>query len=313
MERINFIMMVGLPGSGKSTAAKHYAKSYNANIHSSDDIREEIFGDANDQEHNKEVFEILHKRIKEDIENGKACIYDATNISYERRLAFLQEIRGAAKRRDINLTAICIFVCTPIEFCYEWNKQRERKVPDKVIDKMYKKFDVPYFYEGWDDIQVFYPIRGFRDYYGSVDDFIVTHLGYDQQNKHHSLTLGAHLEAARTLVDGYKSFTEEVVGHAAALHDCGKPYCATFKNYKGEISEDCHYYGHERVGAYMCIFFKSEFLGYFGRLEAAAIIRWHMQPYFMSKEAFEKKYTPKLGEKLIEQVLQLHQADIAAH
>ena len=63
-------MMVGLPGSGKSTATEYFAKVYNANIHSSDDIREEIFGDVNDQEHNKEVFEILHKRIKEDIENG---------------------------------------------------------------------------------------------------------------------------------------------------------------------------------------------------------------------------------------------------
>ena len=37
-----FIMLVGLPASGKSTLAKQLEISYDANIHSSDEIRKEL-------------------------------------------------------------------------------------------------------------------------------------------------------------------------------------------------------------------------------------------------------------------------------
>lgn len=310
MERINFIMMVELPGSGKSSAAINFAELYDANIHSSDDIREELFGNAKDQNHNHKVFETLHKRIKGDIENGKACIYDATNISYKRRLAFLQEIRGFARKCDVELNCICVLICTPVEQCFKWNKRREREVPFEVIDKMYKNFDIPYYYEGWDDIQLVYPIRGFESYYGDIDSYIVRTLDYDQKNSHHKLSLGWHLEKARQL-----SYSEDIVGVAAALHDCGKPYCATFKNMKGETTEDCHYYGHERVGAYMALFFDNFKypINRYQMLNSAIIIRWHMQPYFMDREAFIKKYSPILKENLIYRVLKVHDADVAAH
>mgnify|MGYP003324219881 CR=1 FL=1 len=54
-----FYMMVGLSGCGKST----YAATLNAKVISSDAIRAEVFGDENDQTHNAQVFEILHKRV----------------------------------------------------------------------------------------------------------------------------------------------------------------------------------------------------------------------------------------------------------
>ena len=51
-----FIMMCGLVASGKSTRVKELAKEYNATIFSSDALREELFNDVNDQEHNQELF-----------------------------------------------------------------------------------------------------------------------------------------------------------------------------------------------------------------------------------------------------------------
>ena len=310
MKEVTFIMMVGLPGSGKSKAAAEYAKKYDANIHSSDDIREEVFKNVNDQKHNSEVFEILHGRVKEDIKNGKACIYDATNISYKRRLAFLQEIRGFARRNDINLEAVCVLMCTPVEFCFKWNKHRERKVPFEVIDRMYKNFDVPYWYEGWDNIFLHYPMEGFINYYGDINSYIVNQLDYDQKNSHHKLSLGWHLEYSKNQIRG-----DEVVRAAAALHDCGKPYCCTFIDAKGNRSDEAHYYNHEKVGAYMALFFNDFQIGFssFGKLDIAAIIRWHMQPYFMSEKDFEAKYKPKLGVELFNNVLKIHKADLAAH
>ena len=81
-----FIMLVGLPGSGKSTLTKRY-KEYK--VHSSDDIREELTGDVNRQDINSLVFKILHNRVKEDLLNGQSVIIDSTNISSKPCFQFL--------------------------------------------------------------------------------------------------------------------------------------------------------------------------------------------------------------------------------
>ena len=61
-----FTMLVGIPGSGKSTWAENNKDIVNEVIQSSDELRKEL-GDINDQSKNEEVFNILHKRIKEDL------------------------------------------------------------------------------------------------------------------------------------------------------------------------------------------------------------------------------------------------------
>ena len=58
-----FIMLVGLPASGKSTYAERL-KEKGYHIHSSDKIREELTGDVNSQDKNIDVFAELHKRVK---------------------------------------------------------------------------------------------------------------------------------------------------------------------------------------------------------------------------------------------------------
>lgn len=56
-------MMIGLVGSGKSEQAKKLAAKYDAEIFSSDALREEMFGDVNHQTNNDVLFKELHKRI----------------------------------------------------------------------------------------------------------------------------------------------------------------------------------------------------------------------------------------------------------
>ena len=131
-------MMCGLVASGKSTKSKELAEKYNATIFSSDALREEMFGDVNDQLHNQELFVELHKRIKDYLRNGKSAIYDATNINYKRRMAFLAELKS------IQCEKICVLMATPYEECCERNEQRDRKVPEHVIRRMYMGFDVPH-------------------------------------------------------------------------------------------------------------------------------------------------------------------------
>ena len=76
-----FVMMVGLPRSGKSTYAKELADEISAVVCSSDAIRQELCGDENLQNKNEDVFRVLHRRIKEYLRKGTNVIYDATNIN----------------------------------------------------------------------------------------------------------------------------------------------------------------------------------------------------------------------------------------
>lgn len=307
-----FIMMVGLVGSGKSTQAQKLAEEYDANIHSSDAIREELSGDINNQDINDLVFRTLHNRIKGDLRNGKNCIYDACNISYKRRKAFLEEIK------NILCEKICVLMATPYEECLRNNANRDRVVPEYVIERMYRNFDVPWYYEGWDSIEVEYSPDS-EGSFGMPREWIESVRSYNQENSHHALTLGEHCRQAVKYVDKYecehiesKSCSSTALRYATMLHDCGKPFCKTFKNGKGEITEQAHYYSHEHIGSYDSLFYDMACY----KLRVAVLIRWHMQPYFWERNNNEKlhnKYRKLWGEDLYSDIMKLHAADKNAH
>lgn len=302
MNKTNFLMLAGLPCSGKSTIAQELAKEYDATIFSSDALREELFNDVNDQTHNQELFVELHRRIKECLKSGKSAIYDACNISYKRRMAFLSELK------NIPCEKICVLVATPYDECLKRNEVRERKVPEYVIERMYRNFDVPWYYEGWDEI-----IDNADEYNDGMMPFewIESVMDYNQDNPHHTLSLGEHCRQALKYVKDNKGSSTLI--HAATLHDCGKPFCKTFKNSKGEITDVAHYYAHERCGSYDSLFYSYASAD---RLRTAVIIRWHMQPYFWEKDGNEKlhnKYRRLWGEYLYSDIMMLHAADVNAH
>lgn len=114
-----FYMMVGLPGSGKSFTAESIP---NAVVHSSDAIRAEVLGDENDQTQQDLVFQTLHKRVLQDLVDGKDVVYDATNINYKRRIGFLDRVRALHKH---DLRTVCLFMATPYEVCLERNNMKK--------------------------------------------------------------------------------------------------------------------------------------------------------------------------------------------
>lgn len=301
--------MVGLPASGKSTKAQEFAEEYDATIFSSDTLREEMFGNVNNQDNNQEVFAELHKRTKDCLRSGKSAIYDATNINYKRRMAFLDELK------KIPCEKICILMATPYEECLKRNSERERKVPEHVIKRMYMSFNIPYWYEGWDDIKIEYS-EGSRDSYGLASKWLDTVMHYNQENHHHKLSLGEHMRSAtaymrnRLCLATYKNDLT-LIG-ATMLHDCGKPFCKTFVNSHGEITSEAHYYSHQYCGAYDSLFFAylSEFVDH---LDIAIRVMWHMQPYFNKEEKTENKYRKLWGEDLYKDIMLLHEADKVAH
>ncbi|MGM9795755.1 MAG: AAA family ATPase, partial [Candidatus Aphodosoma sp.] len=113
------IMLIGLPGAGKSYWSKKYIqKNPDTILVSSDSIREEVFGDVNDQSHNGEVFNIVHQRVVAAIKNGRDVVLDATNLSRKRRIGFLKSIPDCL--------AEAIVFAIPFEFCCKRNAARDR-------------------------------------------------------------------------------------------------------------------------------------------------------------------------------------------
>ena len=70
-----FTMLIGLPGCGKTSYAQKYVKTHNNTvILSSDDIRQELWGDANDQQNPSLVFDIMLNRTVAEIKKGHNVI-----------------------------------------------------------------------------------------------------------------------------------------------------------------------------------------------------------------------------------------------
>lgn len=298
-----FFMCIGLPASGKSEQAKKLAVEYDAEIFSSDTLRAEMFGDVNCQENNEVLFKELHKRIRECLSSGKSAVYDACNINYKRRMEFLKSLN------KIHCEKIAVLMATPYEVCLERNAQRERKVPEHVIKRMYMSWNSPYWYEGWDDIQFVYSDRA-EGSYGRVCDWVESVMDYDQHNNHHSLTLGEHcLKTFEYLNSLPVAFWE--LRTAALIHDCGKCKSATYINSKGEQTDECHYYNHQFCGAYDSLFFND----IDRNLYIAQLIQWHMRPYLAWKQSEKamQKDRKLLGETLFNDICLLNKADIYAH
>lgn len=289
--RPRFIMLVGVPGSGKTTLAEFL--SGNNTVHlSSDSIREELFGDASCQRNHTEVFDLMHERTLEALTAGYDVIYDATNISRQSRKAILEQLPAHVIKE-------CNIVWAPIEVCVERDKARTRTVGKEVIDRMLKRFDAPFYDEGFDYIRVkvSMPDREFdpyKYYNSSVEALSIPH-----DNPHHSADVYEHC----MLCGDYLKDKDipQIVKTAGYIHDIGKPYTKTFTNAKGEPTDTAHYYGHHSVGAWISY-------GFLGKdITLAWLISTHMAPFI------NKKYYNSLDPYYKKWIDVLHEADLAAH
>lgn len=306
-----FIMMCGLPASGKSYYAGQLAEETGIPIFASDEIRRELTGNAGNQEKDAEVFGGLYDRVKEALEAGRGAICDAGNLNARRRAAFLKELTS------ISCQKICCFIYTPYSMCLVNNENRERRVSEEVLYEKYLSVHIPHPFEGWDEVRIIQndaPVQSQADFrelfYGKKG---LVYLSHD--NPRHTYTIGNHCIACmlNILSDG-GPFDQRLVT-AALLHDMGKPIVKGFVDSKGNPSEKAHYYQHHLVGAYEAVPYLDMFSDQ-DRLDILAYITYHMQPYTWEKERNErlrKKYEHFWGEELYRQIMRLHVADLKAH
>lgn len=308
----DFLMMCGLPYSGKSTYAEDLAETAmslgrKVVIHSSDAIRAELYGDEGDQTHNDKVFQTLHRRIKADLQSGKNVVYDATNLSYKKRMATLQLVSRIPCRK------ICVFMAVPFDEIVERSRHRTRVVPYEVLRRMYESVWVPNKYEGWDEVNLVYP-HGFET--KNRDELMKSLCKIPHDNPHHTLSIGDHCYKTADLLQAHFGCTQELL-LAAILHDIGKAFTKSFTNSRGEPSEIAHFYNHQHVSAYDSLFYIPKGID---RLHVAAIIQWHMKPFEIEHMPVEKqsdawkKFRELVGDKIYWEVTRdLHAADLAAH
>ena len=121
-------LLIGPPSSGKSTLAKIMAPILNAEIISTDLIREKIYGDENIQGEWSEIKLEVQNQIINCLRNKKDFIIDATHAKRDWRLSITQNLN-----LSYEIEWFGWWLKTPKLKCFEWNKLRPRKVPEKII------------------------------------------------------------------------------------------------------------------------------------------------------------------------------------
>ena len=221
-------------------------------------------------------------------------IADATNITMRSRRAIIENVKGIECRKIVYL------IPKPFDQCKIDNLNRQHPVPEEVLDEQLRKFQIPYYEEGWDLIKR----RDFlRDGEITILDISLKMKNFDQKNPHHTMSLLDHSDCT------YKLFADKEYPMGfqlgALLHDVGKLYCQTFD----ELGV-AHYLDHNSIGSYLVLTSLDEFYHY-DILDACFLINYHMMPFDWNAEESKKRWKKRFGEYKYQMLLDFHECDKA--
>lgn len=291
MNRPTLILLVGPPGSGKTTYAEKYITEHDNTIHlSSDKIRAELWGSEATQGDNNEVFSLMQSRAIEALNNGQSVVYDSTSMTRKDRSYII-----SLCPKFVKIEAHVVWA--PIETCIERDAARERTVGKEVIDRMLKRFQYPFYDEDIDEIKVILPDRfDWLDYQSDIYNA----MDIPHDNPNHSFGILDHCREALRYARNHCKDGDVIT--AALWHDVGKPYCKSFTDSKGNPSEHAHFCQHQCISSWMVCGIVPDI-----SLSVPYLISVHMDPFLNTK------YYNKLPAYLKKQIDLLHAADKAAH
>jgi len=157
------IVLVGLPGSGKSVARAYAAStgiSADAYQYSTDDKVEEMANQAGISYNEgfdkfiKEATRISNIEVGAAIENMQNIVWDQTNLSIKKRQNILNRFSDA-------YTKVCMCILPPAnqhdadELERRLNSRPGKNIPSYVMANMRKSFEHPTVDEGFDKVYLF--------------------------------------------------------------------------------------------------------------------------------------------------------------
>lgn len=284
MIKPNIYVLIGPAGSGKSTEAERMGHR----VFSSDEYRMEMFGSL-EQGRNGELFDMLHKDIIHYVEEtGNDAIFDATNLSRKKRAAFYGKVNGRAK-------VINVHFHLNLEDLLRNNEKREgeRRVPDEVVRKMFKRHEISRVGVDCDFARV-------------IDQFLLTHTkdGVVSHNSpYHAESINEHISNAVRLAK------TDALREVAAFHDLGKFYVAEqndkdmpaanyFRSVNGGLFHQ--FMGHQNISALIYASYNPKALA--GQPNSKAILEAIFQ-HMAAHDGLSKKVIER--NKLTEEEIQL--------
>ena len=144
------IMLIGIPGSGKTTHSKNLSTEYNAKVISTDKVRQTYLGIEE-----SEVFPTVYRLCGEELINGFNVILDATHITPKVR----KRTFDALSQYVTEYEKIAVYLDTPVEECLRRVEKRNQEpgelfLPLEVIESYGKNIIPPSKDEGFTEIYI---------------------------------------------------------------------------------------------------------------------------------------------------------------
>lgn len=148
-----FIMMIGLPASGKSTYIEENYKDFT--IISRDDLLMEMTkADSYDEawqlglKISKDIDKKLSEKLEDALEQEQNIVVDMTNLTEKARSKRLSVVPKGYKK-------VAVVVQTKIDNIMHRNKERSKNgktIPQSALSSMIDRFQMPKKSEGFDEV-----------------------------------------------------------------------------------------------------------------------------------------------------------------
>lgn len=141
-------ILCGIPGSGKSTWCKQSLAPNTAVVLCADEFRLAMTG----RDYYPPVEEFVWGCVKITarvlLARGMTVVIDETNITVNARRRWIQ------LAQEMNKKIECHYFDEPFDVCARRNRDREKRVPDSVLQRMHDQFEPPVPEEGFAAVYV---------------------------------------------------------------------------------------------------------------------------------------------------------------